>query len=352
MKTVVQNQFRPGGRMTWCKGPEPAAPQPVVSPARDTAKPEEPMEEFRQAARILAQSKRAVTGLFHEARLGKTIELDGVLPLVADISASIARNSSALISLARIKTKDDYTYMHSVAVCALMVNLGRQLGFDDDAARELGLAGLLHDVGKMMMPQSVLNKQGRLTDDEYAVARLHPEQGHAFLLHGTDIPAAALDVCLHHHERFDGAGYPHGLAGQAISLPARMGAVCDVYDAVTSNRPYKKAWDAADTLAQMFSWRGHFDDQVLSAFIRSIGIYPVGSLVRLRSERLALVVAQNAADLTRPQLRAFHSIARRCAIPHEDIDLRVRGDERLLSRELPEDWGFTDWEALWPKLIG
>ncbi|TNY03299.1 HD-GYP domain-containing protein, partial [Escherichia coli] len=127
---------------------------------------------------------------------------------------SLARNPSAFVSLARLKTRDDYTYMHSVAVCALMIGLSRQLGHTEEQVREAGLAGLLHDIGKMQMPLDVLNKPGSLTDEEFKVMRTHPEHGYELLKEGVRVPEVALDVALHHHEKLDGSGYPHGLAGE------------------------------------------------------------------------------------------------------------------------------------------
>ena len=305
-------------------------------------------DELQRAARIISRSKKAVTELFGEARLGKAIDVNGCLPLVAEISDSLARNSSALIGLARLKHKDEYTYMHSVAVCALMISLSRQLGLDEDTARAAGLAGLLHDVGKMAMPEAVLNKPGHLTDAEFAVMRSHPERGHAMLFAAGSIPASALDVCLHHHEKYDGSGYPHRLQGEDISLFARMAAVCDVYDAITSNRPYKQAWNPAESLARMAQWSGHFDTQVFHAFIRSVGIYPLGSLVRLESGRLGVVIDQHPEKLTEPLVRVFFSAKAKTPIQQLDLDLSRRGvTDRIIGREDPAHWGFSNLDDFW-----
>src|SRR5439155_18292257 len=141
--------------------------------------------------------------------LGRAIDAEHCIPLVHDITESVFRNPGALVSLARLKTQDDYTYMHSVAVCALMVALARQLGLDEARCRDAGLAGLLHDTGKALMPPEVLNKPGKLTDAEFAMMKLHPQRGHELLSEGRAVVGAALDVCLHHHEKFDGSGYPH-----------------------------------------------------------------------------------------------------------------------------------------------
>jgi HD-GYP domain-containing protein (c-di-GMP phosphodiesterase class II) len=227
-----------------------------------------------------------------------------------------------------------------------MVALARRLGQDEAACREAGLAGLLHDLGKAVMPTAVLNKPGKLTDDEYAIMKTHPERGHEMLAERGTAPAAALEVCLHHHERPDGRGYPHGLAGDQVTLLARMGAVCDVYDAITSNRPYKSGWDPAESIAQMASWKGQFDEAVFKSFVFSLGMYPTGSLVKLASGKLAVVVEQNAGTLVAPVVKTFFSTKTGFAIAPALLDLS-RSADRIIGRENPATWGFRPLEELW-----
>ena len=329
---------------------KPADPAPDKTPRVEAPKSVPRMEELKRAAMVCKKAKQAVVSMFQEVRMGNAISAESAGELVDEISSSVIRNPGALISLARLKTADDYTYMHSVAVCALMVALARQLGLGEKETREAGMAGLLHDLGKAVMPIKVLNKPGKLTDDEFRIIKSHPVEGHRLLTESKKVSDIVLDVCLHHHEKIDGSGYPDKLTGDQISLYAKMGAVCDVYDAITSNRPYKTGWDPAESIRRMTGWsrKGHFDDLVFQAFIKSIGIYPVGSLVRLSSGRLAVVTEQSEKSLLAPQVKVFFSITSQMRIVPELIDLARAGSiEKIVSREDPNSWGITDLDVLW-----
>jgi HD-GYP domain-containing protein (c-di-GMP phosphodiesterase class II) len=309
-------------------------------------------DELAQAAKICAQARVAVTSMFREARMGNTVDAVGVNQLVQDISDSVKRNGSALISLARLKTADDYTYMHSVAVCAMMIALGRQLGLNESDIRAAGIAGLLHDIGKALLPMAVLNKPGKLTPAEFDIVKTHPELGLQLMGEAGKSNPMALEVCLQHHEKVDGSGYPRGLKGAEISLYAKMGAVCDVYDAITSNRPYKAGWDPAESMRQMGLWaESHFDAAVFQAFARSLGIYPVGSLVRLTSGRIGVVIEQSPNALTMPVVKVFYSDKTKQRIPPENLNLAAPGGtDRISAREDPAKWNFPDLNVLWSGL--
>lgn len=306
-------------------------------------------EEVERAAKICAKSKAAVVSMFREVRMGKTISAEAANELVDEISSSVMRNPGALISLARLKTADDYTYMHSVAVCALMVSLARQLKLDEKQTREAGMSGLLHDLGKALIPMKILNKPGKLTDEEFRIIKSHPEEGHRLLIEGGTVGEIPLDVCLHHHEKVDGSGYPHHLKGEQISLFAKMGAVCDVYDAITSNRPYKSGWDPAESIRKMTEWcEGHFDSPVFHSFIKSIGIYPIGSLVRLSSGRLAVVTEQSEKSLLTPNVKVFYSTKANTYIQPETVCLsRPGATEKIVSREDAAAWGIKNLDQFW-----
>lgn len=306
-------------------------------------------EEVARAARICARSKQAVVSMFQEVRMGRAVSPEFAGALVEEISNSVERNPGALISLARLKSADDYTYMHSVAVCALMVALSRQLELDAATTRELGLAGLLHDLGKALVPTEVLNKPGKLTDEEFAIIKRHPGEGHRLLVEGAAVGDLPLDVVLHHHEKTDGSGYPDHLKGEQISLYAKMGAVCDVYDAVTSNRPYKAGWDPAESIRRMAEWcKGHFDERVFQAFVKCMGIYPIGSLVKLESGRLGVVMEQSGHSLLTPRIKIFFSTKAMTHIVPEVLDLsHPSARDKIASREDAAKWGLSNIERLW-----
>jgi putative nucleotidyltransferase with HDIG domain len=305
-------------------------------------------KELARAKAICGRAKAAVMTMFSDARMGRAMNTEDVDLLVEEIATSVMRHPHALISLSRLKTSDEYTYMHSVAVCALMVALARQMKLSEDQVREAGVAGLMHDVGKMMIPLKILNKPERLTLEEYEAMKYHPQAGLEILQSSQQVTQAVMDVCLHHHEKVDGSGYPHGLKGDEISLFAKMGAICDVYDAVTSDRPYKKGWDAAQSIRDMATWKGHFDEKIFQHFVKTVGIYPVGALVRLKSERLGVVMEQGEKSLLHPKVKVFLSTRTRIPFAPKIVDLACAHEQDAIVKfELAEEWGVRDVDRMW-----
>lgn len=296
-------------------------------------------DELVAARKVHAKTKAVVVSMFNDVRMGKSVQVKEALTLVDEIHLSMERNSNALMSLIRLKTADEYTYLHSVAVCVLMVALGKQLGLRGEELKQVGVAGLLHDIGKMAVPHEILNKPDKLTDEEFDIVKNHPRRGWEILQAVYQVDAPALDVCLHHHERMDGKGYPERLSADTLTLHARMGAVCDVYDALTSDRCYKKGWEPAEAIRKMASWRnGHFDETVFRAFVKTIGIYPVGTLLKLKSERLGVVIEQSEKSLLMPVVKIFFSARTNGHIPVEIIDIS-KSEDSIVSVESPAQWG-------------
>lgn len=205
-----------------------------TSPVRNSLEEEGPYAEA-----LYALGKQTVVELFDQARMGRAIDTGRAVAFVDEIAASVRRNNAALVNLVRIKSHDEYTFVHSVAVATLMVALAQRMGQDEAETRQAGLAGLLHDIGKALIPLDVLNKPGESTEAKYGLMKPHPRMGHELLLQNGGAGDAVLDVCLHHHERTDGNGYPDACSGAALSVPVRMAAVCDVYDAITPTVPTK-----------------------------------------------------------------------------------------------------------------
>ncbi|MCB1906169.1 MAG: HD-GYP domain-containing protein [Rhodocyclaceae bacterium] len=297
-------------------------------------------EEMPRARGIHAQANRVVRDMMRDVRLGRAVSLDDVEPLVDAVTESILSNGNALLGLIGIKNKDDYTFQHSVSVCTLMVTFGRSLGMPADELREAGIGGLVHDIGKMRVPEEVLNKPGRLTDEEFDLIRRHPGDGHEILLDLGGVGEVALDITRHHHERIDGSGYPDRLADEQISTMARMAAIVDVYDAITADRCYHKGMPATEALRKMWEWStNHFDRKLLAAFVRCVGIYPVGSLVRLESGRLGVVIAQSPEEALMPVVRTFFNTRANAYVTPDVVDLASpRCGDRIVSDESPRRW--------------
>jgi HD-GYP domain-containing protein (c-di-GMP phosphodiesterase class II) len=300
-------------------------------------------DELARANHIRREAAGLVRTVMQDARLGKAVELDKVAPVVESITESILRNAGALLSLLRIKSKDDYTFLHSVSVCTLLVAFCGSRKMDEDTIYQAGLGGLLHDTGKALVPDRILNKPGRLTDAEFAIVKKHPRDGYDFLLQTPGIGPIPLDITLHHHERCDGSGYPEQQGGEALSELAQMAAIVDVYDAITSDRCYHKGIPAAEALRKIHEWsKFHFNPLLAQEFMRCIGIYPVGTMVMLESGKLGVVVEPHESNLLTPKVNAFFSTKSLTYVRPHTIDLSralgFGGGDRIVRPESAEKW--------------
>lgn len=316
----------------------PAAPAaaPVAAPALGEAPAvrtgSKTANAFERARALHREATQIVRDMLVDIRLGKQIEMEKVEPLVERIVDSIFTDQDALLPLARLKQHDSYTFQHSVSVCALMTAFARTLAVPPETIREIAVGALLHDVGKARVPDEILNKPGKLTEAEFERMKSHVVQSKIILQATPGISPIALEVAAQHHERFDGSGYPNRLRGEEISLYGRMAAIVDVYDAITSDRVYHKGMPPTEALRKLLDWSAnHFEPRLVQAFIRSVGIYPTGALVRLESRRLAVVQAQHADKPTQPTVKVIFHTAGHYLQP-EDVDLR-RSQDRIAGYE-------------------
>lgn len=322
-----------------------------LKPALDAAARQRPpafrassiAEERARARRILSEANQVAERVMEDARLGRQIELDPAREVIGQAVASIVRNQDALIGLNRIRSVDRYTFEHSINVAVLMIAFARSLELERSLIEEIGLGALLHDVGKIRIPEAILNKPGKLTPAEFEIIRGHVVYGHEILTQTSDISEIALDVVLEHHERIDGTGYPEGKPRESISQFGQMAAIVDVYDALTTRRIYHDAMPPHEALRNLLQWSPQqFDRTLVQQFVRCVGIYPIGTLVRLESERLAVVVETGRERLLKPVVRLVFDINNRRRLMPQDIDLSrptAYGQDRIIDAEDPADWG-------------
>ncbi|MBL8450494.1 MAG: HD-GYP domain-containing protein [Dechloromonas sp.] len=320
--------------------------QEIAAQTDDKPIATEVREEAARARRLHGEANRLARNLMGDLRLGLPVEPERFEPIVDSLVDSIFRNSDALLPLARLKSQDSYTFEHSVGVCSLLAAFGRALQLPREEIREIALGGLLHDVGKARVDDAIVDKPGKLSDDEFALMKAHVPEGLALLRAVPNLSATALAVVAEHHERIDGSGYPAGRKGAQLSQAGQMAAIVDVYDAMTSDRVYHRGMAPTPALRKLLEWsEHHFDRALVQSFIRTLGIYPTGSLVRLDSGRLAVVVEQNERQILEPVVRVFYHAGKQYYIPPELVDL-AKTQDRIASFESYEKWNIDPYKWL------
>ncbi|MHB1015701.1 MAG: HD-GYP domain-containing protein, partial [Desulfurivibrionaceae bacterium] len=306
--------------------------------------------EIVRAQKIRQRASQAAKNILADVQAGKKIQTGEAEAAVSELDNSICHNKDALFLLMRLRRKDEYTFDHSVSVGVLLLAFCRAMNFDQETTRAIGLGGLLHDVGKMAIPLSILNKPSALNDDEFKKIQQHVPLCREILATTHNIPQSAAQIAMEHHERFDGTGYPYGLAGEAISLGGQMAAIADVFDALTSDRCYRNGIDQVEVLRKLYGWsRSHFNEELVHRFIRCIGIYPAGTLVQLESGLLGVVV-ESTDNLLRPVVRVIYDTRHDWAISQKDIDLSrpngKGGEDRIISYESSKRWRINPLKVL------
>lgn len=257
--------------------------------------------ELKAARKVHSRTKSFIDLALEDVRLGQAVNTEAAKELVTEVTNSITRSPHAMVWLTNLKERDEYTSIHCMNVCIMSVSFGRSLGMEKAELEILGLGGLLHDLGKMRVPPEILNKPSRLTFEEFEVMKTHTVQGYNMLKEQDDLPSEVLDIVKHHHERRNGKGYPSHLDGDQINNMTRIVAIVDVYDAITSDRCYHDAISPYDALKNMYEWVNEdFDKDLVEKFIKCLGIYPVGSVVKLNLGHVGLVVSASEKSKLRP----------------------------------------------------
>lgn len=299
----------------------PGAPYPVAATVKD---------EIPLAADAVERISASAVAIIDAFRAGVGVDHARVAAAVEPVVASLVRNPDAFFWLQALRKHGDYAYGHAVNCCALAVALGRQLGLPEETLRDVAAGALLLDIGMTSVPPHILHKHGPIAGPERVILRGHVETGEA-LYRGSGMDhGITLEMMVHHHERDDGSGYPHGLAGSDIPLYARIAGIVDTYDAMISPRPWRAALSRHDALQAMYNERGRlFQDELIEQFMQCLGIYPVGSLVELSNGEVAIVMAQNPTRRLRPVLMLLTDAAKKVRSHFEPLDLMIADRARL-----------------------
>ncbi|MDD3311128.1 HD-GYP domain-containing protein [Pseudodesulfovibrio sp.] len=248
----------------------------------------------------MVHARRIIT----DVKMGRKVDYEASLETVGDIVESAVRNPDTLVCLSKLSTYDEYTYAHCINVATISVVFGEYLGMGNDELINLGVAGMMHDLGKTAVPSRIINKRARLTDQEFDEVKRHPEYGCRILEKNGDVPEEVLEAVRHHHEKYNGAGYPEHRVKRDISPLARIISLADVYDALTSDRSYKDAILPNKALAIMYGMREQdFDPMEVQLFIKCLGIFPAGSLVKLNNGAYGVVYESNPALPLLPKIK-------------------------------------------------
>ena len=310
-------------------------------------------EEFAHASKVHEQAKELVTDILDDIKEGNAIDVKQVEEVSDELIHSVQANKNALLTLSRIREKDEYLFEHSVNVGVLMAVLARGNNITGTRLKELVTGALLHDVGKILVPIDILNKPGKLTPVEWEEMKRHVQYGERVLGDTPGLSEISKAICSQHHERCDGSGYPRKLHDDQISVFGRMAAVVDVYDAITSDRCYHAGMDPHNALKKLIEWSAfHLDKDTVYDFIRSISVYPIGTVVELDDHSAAIVVEANHGKQNLPKLKVFFDINKHEALDPYVLDLENdnRQGRRILATLDPKAIGFTTAELLRPAV--
>ncbi|CCN49890.1 putative c-di-GMP phosphodiesterase class II [Vibrio nigripulchritudo MADA3029] len=284
-----------------------------------------PSREIRQnkAKKLIAEAKGLAQKLLNETFEGNTFEVEALEDWADDVIETVLVDSDAIKCVSALRNKDTYLLEHSVNVSCLLVTFGKHLGMDKTLLRELAIGGIIHDVGKIKVDDKVLNKPARLTPEEFEHMKLHQVYAGDIIENVEGLSKVSQDVCLMHHEKLDGNGYPNGLKGDEIPLHGRMSCIVDIYDALTAHRCYKEGMSSAEAFKILLSMTpAQLDQDLVYKFINCIGVYPVGSLVELSDGRVGITWTSNSQQPLKPVVKCFYSRKFKRFIEVSYVDLK------------------------------
>ncbi len=340
-KGVLELQIDPDRQLA-TTAPVATTPTEVAAEPVHPGRPKVKLtQELGKAKHLYQQARDLQRKAFAEIATGKSIDAEPFRQCAEGFIESVFRNQDALLCMSRIRDKDAYLLEHSVNVSILMTVLAKHLQLPAEVIEQLATGALLHDIGKIKVPDAILHKPGKLTEAEFQLMRDHVVYSREILQQVPGLSPISLDVAAAHHERLDGRGYPLGLSGEQISLYARMIAIVDTYDAITAKRVYKEGMTCLAALKILRKDSGsHFDTELVNRFISAVGIYPPGTLVRLNSQKIGLVTETNWDDATKPKLKTFYHAKFQRYLELQELDLASsKVEDGIEAIVKPEDYG-------------
>mgnify|MGYP000716422816 FL=1 len=324
--------------------PKSAPPQKSTTSSSKTkppaVKPAITLEqEFAKASINFEQHNRKLQALYGDVTTGLSVNLKVIDEMANDIVSSVFRNTSAMTILTRIKDKHSYNWRHMINCAIFTAVFAKYLGYKEEAVQQLAMGALLHDLGQAKLPQGIISRPSKLTSSEMDIIKRHVAQGLGLVKGEKGITPLILDMIVNHHERLDGSGYPRGITAEKLSRPARMMAIVDVYDALTADRPHQEGDEPINALRYLLANKELFDAELVQHFIKCLGVHPVGTIVKLTNERLALVLEGNKSNPIKPKVKLFYNAKHGHHVPPKDLDLNEPDQSiKIVSSIKPLDY--------------
>lgn len=287
-------------------------------------------EETRVAA------TKNVYRTFQKCQLTDDLDIGSVQETTRRIVEELLTNRTHVVQMTGIRRYDQYTFCHSISVCALAAMIGVLRGYTPKRLSEISIGALLHDIGKVKIPTDILNKRGKLDENEMCLMKTHSEQGFQLLRRNRQLSVVPMHVAYQHHERYDGTGYPRGLKGDHIHEYARIVAIADVYDALTSDRAYKKACTPFEAYQIMIEGiNRHFDPELLELFFDHVAVYPVGTTLQLSDFNYAIVTEVQSGATFAPKVKILATASRMKV--NEDLYIDLSQETSLSIRRVLDE---------------